>query len=165
MFLLLVMLCCDPAKEDCRLEFHKGTMSANIDGEVWSAYPYGQVTSIIAIRGNYYYEPTCRLQQILSMKIPVKKKGVFEFAREVDLAENKASLLFTFIDVDEILANYLIRDDKETGTIEITSYTEDTGKITGTFNGIAYLDRNFGLENPKDSLVITNGQFETYFIE
>ena len=164
--LLCLLFSCNPKdKDECRLEQHTGQMMAKINEEEWIGYTHGLDNNLIAIVGSYYYKPSCRLEQIISIILPGKDEGVYPLSDSMNVSSMHAEILFSFMDADLLLAHYKVEKGKISGIVEITGYNSGTEKITGNFNCTVYPYRNYGLDNPPDSLVITNGQFETIFPE
>ncbi|MFI5405268.1 MAG: hypothetical protein ACHQ1D_02010 [Nitrososphaerales archaeon] len=140
-------------------------MNAEINNETWSAYPDAFETSVIAIEGSYYYQPSCRLEQVITFIIPTKD-GEFQVSNMVDSLTNKAKISFAYMDEDVLLGIYDVPEGKDNGFIKISNYDSSTKRISGSFACSIYLKQNYELPpNHPDSLVIANGQFDTYFRE
>jgi len=163
--MLLCFGCCDSEPNGfTKPEIYKGSITATINGVNWVACPYAIDGALLGILSDYFDEPSGRIEQSLSIHLPATT-GNFGFSHMVDSIGGKAYILFAYVDDDVTLAYYDIPIGKENGEVSITFYSETERRITDNFNATLFLSSNSGLETPPDSLVITNGQFETWFID
>lgn len=91
--------------------------------------------------------------------------GVFSFHKAIDIENRYAQARYYFKDADVLLASYYISEDKANGSVSILHYDPGTGEISGDFNCVLYLKKNYGLQYPPDSLVIEHGHFETFVVD
>jgi len=162
--LLFYASSCHDEPQECASDVYTGQMKMNINGLNWEGGAYTLESSVLAVVGDYYHKPSCRLEQSFSVQLP-SKEGVFAFSNELDSMGHKAVPTFYYMDEDLLLGRYGIPASKENGFIE-AHYNPSSRTITADFYVTLYLLQNYELpiDHP-DSLVIVNGQLDAKFLK
>jgi hypothetical protein len=150
--------------EPCPLDIYKGVLQAKIDGTDWEACPYAKKITVAFIEGNNYDLEAGILIRGLTIIIP-DGVGRFKVTDHDSRSDTTATVYWSELDSDVYRAKYSPNPYKLEEYVEVTHFDSINGRITGTFAFTVYRRASDGLENYPDSLVITEGYFDTYFIE
>ena len=91
--------------------------------------------------------------------------GLFEIASQSAANDTTATVYRNELDHDVFRAKYYPLPGRSGEFVHVSHYDSISGKFSGTFEFTVFLGNNDGIENYPDSLVITDGYFDTYFVK
>ncbi len=163
-FILIFSFSCnDTIEGPIKPPIYAGEMRFKLDKEISNYCIYGKYVfyngkKTIGLIGDHFNGSL--MNRNLNFVLP-DSTGTFQIKNEVDYDNKLASATYYYVDSDVILASYNIPENKINGFIRIDSFNSTSGKIIGGFQCVLYLKNNYGLSNPKDSIIIEEGTFET----
>ncbi len=167
--LIIISISCCQDDEQSEPELYNGYATAKVNGVEYDFKPRMKVRSSgigYNIVMNYYVNDTKRAQLHISAFTKEENAQTLNSENEDNL--NPQAIYATLIGDGDVTGNYyfLNEGDEVQDFIEIISFEESSGDVTGNFEASFYVDTSFIFDpGSPDTIVISDGYFETRVVE